>query len=48
MQAGEDVLAGGDVRPPVVADVVSLYLGDESVLVVGGDHRAAALAGQAD
>jgi hypothetical protein len=48
VQAGEDLLAGGDV--PVLAAVVAgvgLYPADEFVFVVGADRLIAALAGQA-
>jgi len=50
VQVGEDALTGGDVRTVCAAVVagVGLYLGDEFVLVLGGNQFAATLAGHAD
>jgi hypothetical protein len=48
MEAGDDVLAGRGMAPTMVVANVSLDVGDEVLLIVGGDHCMATWAGQAE
>jgi hypothetical protein len=48
MEAGDNVLAGRGMAGTMVIANVCLYVGDEVLLIVGGDHCMATRAGQAE